>query len=104
MFGPAATADRRAAVPVNASALIAQGQGLLSAAELGRRPTPTPTSRTPWHTMDTAAVLAALGTTAQGLDVAEAHRRREHHVVQPPRVLQIGRAIGAELSNPLTPV
>ena len=104
MFGPAASAGRRAALPVNAAALIAQGQGLLSAAELGRRPTPTPTSRTPWHTMDTAAVLAALGTTAQGLDVAEAHRRREHHVVQPPRTLQMAQAVGAELANPLTPV
>jgi cation-transporting ATPase I len=104
MFGPAASAGRRAALPVNAAALIAQGQGLLSAAELGRRPTPTPTSRTPWHTMDTTAVLAALGTTERGLDVAEAHRRREHHVVQTPRMLQMAQAIGAELANPLTPV
>ncbi len=104
MFGPAASAGRRAALPVNAAALIAQSQGLLSAAELGRRPTPTPASRTPWHTMDTAAVLTALGTTTQGLEVAEARRRREHHVAQPPRVLQMAQAIGAELSNPLTPV
>ena len=104
MFGPAASAGRRAALSVNAAALVAQGQGLLSATELGRRPTPTPTSRTPWHTMETAAVLAALGTTAQGLDVAEAHRRREHHMAQPPRALRMAQAIGAELANPLTPV
>jgi cation-transporting ATPase I len=104
MFGPASSAGRRAALPVNAAALVAQGQGLLSAAELGRRPTPTPASRTPWHTMDTAAVLAALGTTAQGLDLAEARRRREHRVMQAPKVFKMAQAIGAELANPLTPV
>ena len=104
MFGPAATAGRRAALPVNVAALLAQGQGLLSAAELGRRSIPTPASRTPWHTMETGAVLAALSTTAQGLDSLEARRRQEHRVTRPPRVLQMAQAIGTELANPLTPV
>jgi cation-transporting ATPase I len=104
MFGPAATAARRAALPVNVAALLAQGQGLLSAAELGRRSVPTPASRTPWHTLEAGAVLSALSTTAQGLDSLEARRRQEHRVTRPPRVLQMAHAIGAELANPLTPV
>jgi cation-transporting ATPase I len=104
MFGPAATAGRRAALPVNVAALLAQGQGLLSAAELGRRAIPTPASRTPWHTMETDAVLAALSTTAHGLGALEVRRRQEHRAARPPRVLQMAQAIGAELANPLTPV
>jgi cation-transporting ATPase I len=104
MFGPAATAGRRAALPVNVAALVAQGQGLLSATELSHRSIPTPASRTRWHTMETDAVLAALSTTAHGLGATEAGRRQEHRVARPPRVAQMAQAIGAELANPLTPV
>ncbi len=103
-LGPSAGAASRATLPVNVAALLAQGHAVLSAAELGRRATPSPASRTPWHTMETAAVLGALSTTESGLDVAEAHRRQEHRAVQPPRALKMVEAIGTELSNPLTPV
>jgi len=103
-LGPTAGAARRATLPVNVAALVAQGQAVLSAAELGRRATPSPASRTPWHTMESAAVLAALRTSESGLGVSEAHRRQEHQAVRPPRALEMLQAIGIELSNPLTPV
>jgi len=104
LVGPAATAGRRAALPVNVAALTAQVAGVAAAASAGRRPDPVPLARTPWHALEPGAVLGALGTTAAGLDPAEAERRRPPHAAELPPVAKLARAVAAELANPLTPV
>ena len=63
LFGPAASAARRAAVPVNAAALGAQAAGTAAAAALGRRPAPTPVAEVAWHAMAPDAVLRGLGSS-----------------------------------------
>lgn len=104
MIGPASSASRRAALPVNVAALAAQAGGVMSAIIAGQRPDPAPLARTPWHAMESSSVLGALGTTLRGLDPGEAERRRPPHTVEPPAAIKLVRAVGAELANPLTPV
>ena len=104
ILGPAGSAGRRAALPMNAAALVAQAQGVASAVALGRRPVVVPRSQTPWHTMEGPAVLRALGATSAGLTTAEALRRRVDRHREPPGIVRLTEAVGAELVNPLTPV
>ncbi|MHB1710884.1 MAG: HAD-IC family P-type ATPase, partial [Acidimicrobiales bacterium] len=104
MMGPASTAGRRAALPVNAAALSAQVAGVASAMAAGRTRDPVPLARTPWHALETDAVLGALGTSTEGLDPGEAERRRPPHTAELPQAVKLARAVGAELANPLTPV
>jgi cation-transporting P-type ATPase I len=104
ILGPSGSAGRRAALPMNAAALAAQAQGVASAVALGRRPGAVRRSQTPWHTMEGPAVLKALGTTSAGLTTAEALRRRVDRHREPPGIMKLTEAIGAEFMNPLTPV
>jgi len=104
LFGPAASAARRAVVPVNVAALAAQGAGTAAAAALGRHPAPAPVAEVAWHVMAPDAVLRALGSSRRGLSAAEAARR---HAALPPegsRRTSFTRAVASELANPLTPV
>ena len=104
LFGPGASASRRAAVPVNVAALVAQAAGTAAATSLGRQPAPAPVAEVAWHSMEPDAVLRALGSSRRGLSAAEAARR---HAALPaersPRV-SFASAVAAELANPLTPV
>lgn len=104
VLGPAGSAGRRAALPMNAAALVAQAQGVVSAIALGHRPVVVPRSQTPWHTMEGPAVLKALGATSAGLTTAEALRRQVDHHREPPSLVRLTEAVGAELMNPFTPV
>ena len=104
MMGPASTAGRRAALPVNVAALAAQTSGLVTAVVAGRRPDPVPTAQTGWHALEADAVLAALGTSLNGLDPAEAQRRQAPHPAELPEVIKLIRGFGLELANPLTPL
>ncbi len=104
LAGPAGGAGRRAAIPVNAAALLAQASGTLTAAGLNRRPNPAPRTVTAWHAMGPDAVLEALGSGPGGLTGSEAARRQVRRVPEPSTLSKLGRAVGAELANPLTPV
>ena len=104
MLGLPASASRRAAVPVNVAALAAQVVGTAAAASVGRRPALTPIAEMAWHAMSPDAVLRALGTNRRGLPVAEAARRHAALAPEAPARPNVGRAVVAELANPLTPV
>lgn len=104
LVGPAGSAGRRAALPVNTAALLAQAQAMASAATLRHRPDPVPQRETAWHTMDGAAVLVELGTTLDGLSSAAAAARRVSHPSNLSPALRLPKAIAAELVNPLTPI
>ena len=104
LLGPAASAARRAAVPVNVAALGAQATGTAAAAALGRRPAPTPVAEVAWHAMASDAVLRGLGSSRRGLSVAEAARRHAALPTEGSPRASFARAVAAELANPLTPV
>jgi cation-transporting ATPase I len=104
LVGPAGSAGRRAALPVNVAALAAQAQAMASAEVLRRRPAPVPRSHTPWHAMDGPAVMAELETTPGGLSPQQAAARRVDNRSAPPSALRLPMAIAAELANPLTPL
>jgi cation-transporting ATPase I len=104
LFGPASSAARRAAVPVNVAALAAQAAGTMAAASLGRHPAPAPTADVAWHAMTGDAVLRALGSSRRGLATAEASRRHAALPIEGSPRMSFSRAVAAELANPLTPV
>ncbi len=104
ILGPASSASRRAAVPVNVAALAAQATGTAAAASLGRRPGPVPVVDVPWHAMAPETALRSLGSSRRGLSVAEAARRRAALPSEGPDRATFTRAVTAELANPLTPV
>ena len=104
VLGPRSSASRRAAVPVNLASLAAQATGTMAAAGVGRRPASTPAADVAWHAMDADAVLRVLGSSRRGLSSAEAARRHAALPVEGPPRAGLGRAVVAELANPLTPV
>jgi cation-transporting ATPase I len=104
LVGPAGSAGRRAALPVNLAALAAQAQAMASAEVLRRRPAPVPRWHTPWHAMDGPAVMAELETSADGLSPEQAATRRVGPRAVPSPNLRLPKAIAAELANPLTPL
>jgi cation-transporting ATPase I len=104
LLGPASSASRRAAVPVNLAALAAQAAGMAAASSLGRRPAPAPVAEIAWHTMPPDAVLRALGSSRRGLSAAEAARRHAELPAEGPPRASFFRAVAVELANPLTPV
>jgi len=104
LIGPAGSAGRRAALPVNAAALVAQAQALATAGALRRHRAPVPHWQTAWHAMEGDEVLAALGTTTRGLSPQQAAVRRTVRPPSLPPALRLSQAIAAELANPLTPV
>ncbi|MHB1987296.1 MAG: HAD-IC family P-type ATPase [Acidimicrobiales bacterium] len=104
LFGPAGSASRRAAVPVNIAALAAQVAGTMAASSLGRRPAPSPVANVAWHAMSPDAVLRALGSSRRGLSATEARRRHAELPVEGSPRVSFARAMATELANPLTPV
>jgi cation-transporting ATPase I len=104
VLGPRSSASRRAAVPVNLASLAAQATGTMAAVSVGRRPALTPRTDVAWHAMDADAVLRVLGSSRRGLSAAEAARRHAVVAIEGPPRTNLGRAVVAEMANPLTPV
>ncbi len=104
MIGPASTASRRAALPVNVAAMAAQAAGVATALAVGNRPDPVPFAHTRWHAMEAESVLRALDTSLNGLGPAEVQRREMGKPKELPEVAGLARAFVAEFANPLTPV
>jgi len=104
MVGPAATAGRRAGLPVNAAALVAEAGGALAGTVAGRRPLPSPRPTPAWHAMSGQSVLATLGVSPSGLDHDEVQRRRPAPTASPSVAATALRAVTDELRNPLTPI
>ncbi|MGI8312844.1 HAD-IC family P-type ATPase [Saccharopolyspora hattusasensis] len=103
-LGPAAGSQARAAVPVSTCALLALGAGTYWGMQAGRRPVPSDTARTPWHTMSPSTVLELLGSSPNGLTDADAQQRalgRQDHSPQGRTSLVLASL--DELASPLTP-
>ncbi|MFI9588592.1 HAD-IC family P-type ATPase [Streptomyces sp. NPDC052236] len=95
----------RARLVTDAVTIAGLGAGTWAGLRLRNRPAPAAVEQTPWHAMTVRQVLARLGTSPQGLDDAEAVRRRQFDGHERPTgaITLIGRA-AEELANPLTPV
>ncbi|MHB1719192.1 MAG: HAD-IC family P-type ATPase [Acidimicrobiales bacterium] len=104
LVGLPSTAGRRAALPVNVAALAAQASSVYSASIVARRRVPIPDTPPPWHAMSPEAVIAALRSSRDGLDTAEARRRETPRLPPRPLAAKAARALVEELSNPLTPL
>ncbi len=104
VLGPRSSASSRATVPVNLASLAAQATGTMAAVSVGRRPAPTPAADVAWHAMEGDAVLKVLGSSRRGLSSTEAARRHAVVAIEGPSRTNLGRAVLAELANPLTPV
>ncbi len=99
------TKPQQVMLATHAASVIALANGLRRATELSRRPAPTTSDPTPWHRLDSQAVLERLGSAADlGLASAVAAGRRHRPAPVPSRPLRFARAVGEELINPLTPV
>ncbi|WP_238431862.1 cation-translocating P-type ATPase [Streptomyces cavernae] len=95
----------RARLVADAVTTAGTAAGLWAGWTLRARPVPAAVEHTPWHAMTVRQVVARLGTSARGLDEAEATRRRRLETGNGPTgaVTLAGRVV-EELANPLTPV
>ncbi|WP_406077832.1 HAD-IC family P-type ATPase [Micromonospora sp. NBC_00858] len=97
----------RTLVAVNGAAGLAFAHGVWRARRLpDQSDTPAPVA-TAWHLMPVGAVFDRLSTGPDGLDNAEAQRRRDGHGAsggEAPGNGGLLRAFVDELANPLTPV
>jgi cation-transporting ATPase I len=96
---------RRVTFVANAATLLAMFNGVRRASVLRREPRAALRDPTPWHALETRAVLARLRSSRRGLSHEEALVRRTH--VNTPAVSslsKLGRAVRLELANPLTPL
>jgi cation-transporting ATPase I len=104
LSGPRSGAARRSLLVVNTAALVSLGSGVWSAMTLARRPPPRPADTTPWHALETGAVLDMLASGSDGLADGEAGLRRAERPgdrgQDEPGLI---RASAEELANPLTP-
>ncbi len=99
------TKPQQIMLATHAASVIALANGLRKATTLARRPAPTIVDPTPWHRLDSRAVLERLDSSADaGLADAVAARRRRAPPAVPSRPAQFARAVAQELINPLTPV
>jgi cation-transporting ATPase I len=89
---------------VNTVALVALANGVRKVFELEGREPPPRRESTPWHALAVEEVLERLDTDRTGLSPEQVQARYEPPVPEPSNASQWGRAMGRELSNPLTPV
>jgi cation-transporting P-type ATPase I len=101
-FSPARSA--RGPSATNVAAALALVNGVRHAYDLVRVPPPIRADPTPWHALDTAAVLDRLGTSLDGLDSAAAEARLVPETSAPALPVAFAQALAGELVNPLTPV
>ncbi|GAA2394013.1 cation-translocating P-type ATPase [Nonomuraea africana] len=89
---------------VNGVAALSLAQGAWQAHQTMRRPTAPALPTTPWHAMPGERVLAVLETHEGGLTTAEAEQRRRARKRAASTWETLARGVGAELSNPFTPI
>ncbi|MEU7524362.1 cation-translocating P-type ATPase [Saccharothrix sp. NPDC042600] len=104
VVSPAGRALGRVAWPVNAATVLAIAAGAWAARDAAHRPDPVPVDRTAWHALSVATVLHRLGSSPDGVDDAEAARRRAGRGTRRVAAREtLLRASLAELDTPLTP-
>jgi cation-transporting P-type ATPase I len=89
---------------VDTASLLSMGNGIRLASELATLPDSLHRDETPWHTLEVDAVLAELGSSVDGLSTDVWVERYAPPEPPPGPVRRVGRAAGAELANPLTPI
>jgi cation-transporting ATPase I len=106
--GSAGYGQRKATTPGKTATTFTMLDGAWSAVRLARRPEPAPSIHTPWHAFDPEDVLRRLADLP-GEPEARRHPLqaplravRAHPVVRGPA--RFVRTVGAELSDPLTPI
>lgn len=105
MIGPSSNASKRATIPVNTAALLAQLNGIINALYVDKITLPKPVNITPWHSMEVADVLKTLQSNQDGLSekLAEA-RLKNTQIKEPSDIERFLKSFAQELANPLTPV
>ncbi len=102
--GLPASAARRASLPVNVTAFVAQASSTVAARAAGRRTVSLPPRPEPWHELTPAEVVDALDSSPDGLSTGEAERRFEPPHPHRSAMSRLGHAVVAELANPITPL
>ncbi len=103
-FRPIPGTGLRVGTAVNGTALVTMAGSTRAAMALAHRPRPLPRDPTPWHALEPGAVLERTGSSPDGLDPAEAARRRPARQGAVPAPLRLARDMADELVNPLTPI
>src|SRR5581483_4049826 len=103
-FRPLPGTGLRVGTAVNGAALVTMAGTTRAAMALAQRPRPLPRDPTPWHALDPRAALERTGSSLDGLDPAEAARRRPARQGAVPAPLRLARDMADELVNPLTPI
>jgi cation-transporting ATPase I len=99
--------SQRVMLVVNMAALVAMLNALRQSAPLLARDVQAPPDATPWHALETRAVLARLGSGGAGLDEQQAAERAlalPGGESEPLAIFELGDAIAQELLNPLAPL
>ena len=87
----------------SAASLVTMFNAARKTAGLVRPQLPHRPETTPYHALETRAVIARLHTSQRGLDQAEATRRMRGRVAEPSLWRELNLAIAHELESPLTP-
>lgn len=97
-------ATRGVLTTLNTAALAAIVNGARTGYELQRRSLPVHRDLVAWHALATEECLSRLATSERGLSGHDAELRRAPAERSSPAPVELLRAVGQELVNPLTPV
>lgn len=89
---------------VNLASLVSMGNGVRGTISLARKALPVPRDPTPWHALDAEGVLARLGSSEQGLTVADVADRTPRTKKTRTALVELASAVTDELFNPLAPL
>ncbi|GAA4206070.1 cation-translocating P-type ATPase [Streptosporangium oxazolinicum] len=104
-LGPTGESPHKAQLASSCTSMATLVTGEWAGRHAGRETPPIRIDRTPWHAMPTKEVLAQLGSSANGIDEAEALRRRASTGSgEPQGPDSLLRVSAKELANPLTPI
>jgi magnesium-transporting ATPase (P-type) len=104
--GSSLSVPSRVAAVINSANMLVMLDALRHTLKIHRRPR-TFSDPTPWHALDPKGVLALLGSSEQGLpapSVFSRARGARRFSFKGGPIVPLMRAVGAELSNPLTPL
>lgn len=95
---------RRVVTVVNAATLISMLNGVRASRALSRQPEVPLRDRTPWHALESRAVMRRLGTSELGLSHSDVVRRRLPKLHTKSLIVEFLEDVSDELFNPLAPL
>ncbi|MGE5783565.1 MAG: HAD-IC family P-type ATPase [Myxococcales bacterium] len=95
---------RRVVNVVNAATLISMLNGVRASRALSRQPEVPLRDRTPWHALESRAVMRRLGTSELGLSHSDVVRRRPLKLHTKSPFIEFVEDVSDELFNPLAPL